>query len=217
MVTILMDLTDVLIQGMDTNIKSIEEKFGERAAQQFGQRMIETDRLMDDVMRDRLMIDEFFELFLADFNWPFTAQDLKAIFCETMGRSFVGTLEVLKNISSVPIGLNSKVQIVESGKPVIYIASDHCRQFERMLRKAHPEIFELASGTFWSWELGRLKKDKRFFLEIKKRLGEAQGDLLLIDNSLANCESARRAGISYHQFIDAARLENSLASIGFGF
>jgi HAD superfamily hydrolase (TIGR01509 family) len=68
--------------------------------------------------------------------------------------------------------------------------------------------------SFVSCELGSRKPDAATYRRVIERLGVAPGDALLVDDSQANVEGARAAGLQALQFRDAASLAEALRASG---
>jgi putative hydrolase of the HAD superfamily len=54
---------------------------------------------------------------------------------------------------------------------------------------------DLLDGAFYSYELGLAKPDPAYFEEIVRRLDLPAGDLLFVDDNVANVDSARSVGM----------------------
>ncbi|MDP2012430.1 MAG: HAD-IA family hydrolase, partial [Phenylobacterium sp.] len=61
---------------------------------------------------------------------------------------------------------------------------------------------------------GMIKPDPRIYALTCERFGLAPGDILFVDDSVANVESARAFGIDTHHFTDPAALRPALEARG---
>ena len=78
----------------------------------------------------------------------------------------------------------------------------------------YPQALESFSSVFLSHEIGARKPDPDAFLQVCKKMSTHPRDVLFIDDSAANVEGARDAGIDAHHLVkerDIAALLQSLS------
>lgn len=90
-----------------------------------------------------------------------------------------------------------------------YLASNQARQRAEVMRD-ELGYGDLVDEMFLSYELGVAKPDPAYFQRILDTLGTPAGDLLFLDDSAANVESARTLGLraevwSYHEDLEVLR------------
>lgn len=90
-----------------------------------------------------------------------------------------------------------------------HLASNQAEQRARVMRE-QLGYDDLLDGAFYSWELGVAKPDPAYYGEVLRQLDLAAGQVLLVDDNLANVESARSVGLraevwSYREDVDVLR------------
>lgn len=79
-----------------------------------------------------------------------------------------------------------------------------------LVRESLPDLtgplWPLLNPRLWvSCEFGARKPETRVFRELTARLGLAAGEILFVDDSAANCDGARAAGLQALHFLDERR------------
>lgn len=207
---ILSDLSDVLVKGINEVASRIVVDYGWEIGQKCQARFHGVQDGFDDLMRGFLTLDEFCEKFISTNRLPFSKEYLKRVFLESFLERVAGTFEVYNSINYVP-------RQYDSSDRRIYIASDHIKELVPVIKEAQPEIFEMLSGEFWSYEMGKLKRDSGFFEEILYKLKVCPKQIVLVDDNKANIDAASRVGINGILFENAYGLRISLHNLGFGF
>lgn len=208
---IVTDLSDVLVKGINEVADRITADHGWEIGQQCQAHFHEVHDGFDELMRGWLTLDEFCEHFVSTHSLPFSKEYLKRVFLESFHERVAGTFEVYKSINYVPMQRDA------SAPPRIYLASDHIKELVPTIKEALPEIFEMFSGEFWSYEMGKLKRDSGFFEETLYKLKVCPKQIVLVDDNKANIDAASRVGIRGILFKDACKLKEELCNLGFGF
>lgn len=216
--TILTDLSDVLILGVRQTASVIAEEFGGYAGVKCHRRLHATyDPFFLDLLRGKLTEDEYCEIFFCDGEeWPFTAEDIKQTFSESFKIKIPHTLEVYQSIIGHPLSLDEQLY-TEPGAPDIYIVSDHITDRIEEIKSYHPDIFGLVKGEIWSCEVGKIKQDKGFFPELLNELKLDPAEVVFVDDNEINTIAATEAGITSILFKNATQLKHDLIELGFWF
>ena len=216
--TILTDLSDVLIQGVKQTASAIADDFGSYAGVECYRRLHATyDPYFLDLLRGKLTEDEYCEIFFSDGEeWPFTAEDIKQTFSEGFKIKVPHTLGVYKSIIGHPLRLDEQLYTVP-GSPDIYIVSDHIMERLEEIKSYHPDIFGIMKGEIWSCEVGKIKQDKGFFPELLKELKLDPAEVVFVDDNEINTCAATEAGITSILFKNATQLKHDLIELGFWF
>lgn len=93
------------------------------------------------------------------------------------------------------------------------LLSDHAEEWIGYIRSIHP-FLGLFRHTFFSYELGRLKRDPEVFSQVLKKLSIPACRCLFIDDNPANVAVAQSVGLPGICFIDAAQLVSELRRRG---
>lgn len=215
---ILTDLSEVLIHGLQGTEEIVNEKYGERTADKFYRRMmdIEVDNCFRNLLRGYIKEETFWIEFLSEDYWPFDYKGAEKLFGENLQRPRInGVLEVYSSIASYPerIGQTEK----KTGRPEIWIISDHIRERIPGLHEYHNDIFTITSKEIWSCEIGKVKGDEGFFEGILKDNDLQPEDVLFIDDWDRNTKAAGKLGIQCIEFKSAEQLKNGLIALGFEF
>ncbi|MBO4276100.1 HAD-IA family hydrolase [Candidatus Saccharibacteria bacterium] len=211
---ILSDLSEVLISGLNGTTKLIYQAYGKEAFIKCWQRIKETEEDFNNLMRGKMTEKDYYEVFFANNDFPFTEKEMRKFFSESFQLSIPGTLDFYRRIVSCPKRIHDGIKF-QKGMPDIYIVSDHIAERIDEIKGYHPEIFDIVKGEFWSCELGRIKRDPHFFEDLLKELNVDAREVIFIDDSFGNILAARRAGIYGIHFMNADQLNLELFQLGF--
>ena len=93
-----------------------------------------------------------------------------------------------------------------TGIGVHLVTNQHARRAAYMQETLGYDV--LFDTCFYSCELGAAKPDPEYFASVLDRLGAEPGSAVLVDDSAANVEAARAAGISaVHWHLDEGHAE----------
>ncbi|MBN1122223.1 MAG: HAD-IA family hydrolase [Anaerolineae bacterium] len=138
--------------------------------------------------------DEYLEEILIREKWPVDAQTLKTLIRRNFHKEIEGSIEIVKHLSD-------RYEIV--------LLSDHIREWADYIRSIHP-FFDLFTRTFFSFEIGGMKKDPQTFPKVLNIMAWPAGECLFVDDLPHNIASAASAGIDGILFQNAADLQREL-------
>lgn len=211
--TILTDLSEVLIYGLWVTNAFVADDYDRKTADQYWQRHLETFDVFMEVMRGHMSEEDYWRKFFKDGRkWPFGILYAEGTFSRAMRLSLPGVLKVYQEAHWV----DPETQEVK--KPRIIVVSDHIESRVGEIKKNHPEIWEVADDFAWSFQYGKVKRDKGFFTELLNKFSLDPGETVLVDDSPTNCSvAAAETGIHTILFDDAKRLRNELSDFDFIF
>ncbi|MBR3116000.1 hypothetical protein IKF30_02110 [Candidatus Saccharibacteria bacterium] len=216
MMIILTDLSEVLINGIYGVEKVIKKRYGTEWAKLYLQRKEETKVEFLDLMRGRLTEHGYWIRFMKDYSWPFSEQEIKYIISNNFALEVPGTRDVYERIIAYPENIFMDAKQL-TGRPEIWIVSDHIAERENELRYLHPKVFGLATKVFWSYQIRNLKGDLGFFDRIIRNNHLLKEEVIFIDDYQINLTAAANAGIASIRFVNARQLEKDLKYFGFKF
>lgn len=213
---ILTGLSGVLIKGIHGMEDIVKLHHGADVAEKFQRRREETNFYFREVMRGNMDEDCYWHLFFRVGHFPFDAKEAKAMYGESMKSIIPGTLNVYRRIAAHPRTIRSRFVKIP-GRPKIYLVGDYVSEWLPELRAGHPEIFELISREFWSFEQEEIKGNEKFFRCLLQSAELAPKNVVFVDADTDNISSAALVGIRGIHFTDADQLESDLSQIGFRF
>lgn len=211
------DLSDVLIKGIYGFEKIVAARYGEDVAEKCLARHLETECYFHELLRGKMTEDEFWHIVLSEGDWPFGIPEIKGIFSKNLRGVIPGTLDVYRRIVAHPCSLVNQHGMALSGRPEIYIVSDHIEERLDEVKSYHPNVFALVSKAFWSCELGMLKRDDDFFPRFLRIIDVPKDEIIFIDDNAFNTTAAAQAGIASIRFENATQLETVMKEYGFRF
>ena len=217
MITIISDLSGVLIQGGIEGAKIAEQHLGIPAIKFLWWYM----RLHDTynrLLRGEISERTFWEIFIDKGRFDCTVEQLTDCLRESIGRVIPGTLMVYESIVACPDRLGSHHVISYGDKPQFILASDHCQDCIPFLKRIHPDIFRLFADTYFSCDIGlRKRDDARFLTRILYEHNLRPGEVVFVDDNPKNLRVARKISITSIRFRSAKDLKNKLRHLGFEF
>ena len=205
---LLVDLSEVFIHGMYDMDKVIKHRFGIELAERFKKRHEKPEvwAKLQDLFRGKISEEVYWKFFMKDGEpWPEGIKPtvFSSALEENLRKRIDGTVEVFQNMVDLP-------------KRVL--VSDHIKEHVPFIMREHPEVFKLMDMTYWSCDLGFIKKDPDFFPRVLNLLEVSAENVLYIDDYSVNLESARNAGIKDTiLFQNPAGLQMELKNRGFTF
>ena len=121
-------------------------------------------------------------------------------FNETIPGPMPGSLELVERLD-------------EAGVPLFAI-TNFGHEFWEGFRPTQP-VFDRFQGIIVSGTEKLMKPDPAIYALAIERFGIDPAGALFIDDVAANVAGAESAGITAHQFVDAARLERALVALGY--
>lgn len=214
---ILTDLSEVLIRGVYGIEDLVEDQYGEKIAERFARRRLECDPFFIELMRSHLAEDQYWEIVLHGFDWPFGVEDVELMcsfnFALGLQQSAIG---VYKRIVEYPESAMMD-SLRHRGCPEFWIVSDHIPERKDEIKAMHPKVFQFASRVIWSYDYGLVKSDVGFFEQLLRRNKLEYYDVLFIDDVSQNIWSAAKANIAGIKYEGPDQLETQLRSLGFRF
>ncbi len=120
-------------------------------------------------------------------------------FQETMGPPVAGMAEIVAELDAAGVPL--------------YAITNFSDEFWPDFRAARADIFDRFRGIVVSGEEGIIKPDPAIYALALERFGLDPAEAFFVDDSPANVEGARRAGMHAVRFTDAAALRAELARL----
>jgi len=210
--TILTDLSEVLIRGMPTTRVFVADDYDRTVAENYWRRYLATFPDVLEVMRGHTSEDEYWRRFFhSGRHWPFGILYAEGTLSRAMRLDVPGVLEIYQS-ARVPGENQDGMPTLE--KPRIIVVSDHIETRIGELEKNHPGIWKLADDFVWSFEVGKVKRDPGYFEELLERFNLDPAETLLVDRSLSICMNAEGVGIKPILFDNANKLKASLKENG---
>jgi FMN phosphatase YigB (HAD superfamily) len=151
---------------------------------------------LQQICRGEISEDDYLQQILAMQKWSLSAEMLKTNIRDNFHREVEGTRSILLHLAQ-------KYEVV--------LLSDHAREWVAYIKSIHPFLAEFKQ-TFFSYELGKTKKDPKTFEEILEKLSCRANECWLIDDSAENIRIAASVGINGIQFQNAKQLQERLVS-----
>ena len=206
---ILTDLSEVFISGIYGTEKILATKFGDEAGKLFWDQHNKTYIEFENLMRGRMTEKEYWDIFFKKGEYPFTYKDVNEAFAENLRKTIPDTADMYQRIISHPRHVGSAIDMVE-GVPTIYLVSDHIRERIQFIKKSHKCLFKLFADEFWSFKIGKIKRDPGFFSNLLSKLNLRPEEVVFIDDSQVNINMATFAGVHSILFRNADQVENML-------
>ncbi len=188
---IIFDLSEVLISGLigvEKNLSAIIDLPEEEILKCF-----EGD-LLQEICRGKISEDAYLQQVLRKRGWSIPVENLKTNIRDNFHREVEGTRAILFHLAE---------------KYDVILLSDHAREWITYIKSVHPFLKEF-KRMFFSYELGRTKKDPRTFEEVLEKISCPANECWLIDDSAENISIAASVGINGIQFKDARQLQKEL-------
>ncbi len=188
---IIFDLSEVLISGLigvEKNLSAIVHLPEEEILKCF-----EGD-LLQKICRGEISEDVYLQQILAMQGWQISAETLKVNIRTNFHREVEGTGSILLHLAK---------------KHEVVLLSDHAREWITYIKSVHP-FLNAFKRTFFSYELGKTKKDSRTFEEVLEKMACQANECWLIDDSAENIAIAASVGINGIQFHNSKQLQEEL-------
>ncbi len=190
---IIFDLSEVLIPGLLGVEKNLAPLL--RLPEEEILRAFQGD-LLQQICRGEITEDVYLQEILALQNWDIAAEVLKRNIRDNFHREVPGTRPILLHLAT---------------RHEVVLLSDHAREWVAYVKSIHP-FLSTFKHMFFSYELGKTKRDRRTFMEVLECLSWPAHDCWLIDDSANNIETAASVGINGIRFENAKQLQEQLAS-----
>lgn len=188
---IIFDLSEVFIPGLIGVEKSLADLID--LPQNEILKCFEGD-LLQEICRGEISEDTYLQRILALQRWDIPADVLKKNIRDNFHLEIEGTRSTL-------LHLTKKYEVV--------LLSDHAREWITYIKSVHPFLGEF-KRTFFSYELGKTKKNPKTFEQVLEKLSCQANECWLIDDSAENLAIAASVGIHGIQFKNAKQLQEQL-------
>ncbi len=188
---IIFDLSEVLIFGLvgvEKNLSPIVQLPEHEILKCF------SGSLLQEICRGEISEDAYLQQILTIQGWSISAEALKINIRTNFHREVEGTRSILLHLAK---------------KHEVVLLSDHAREWITYIKSVHPFLNEF-KRTFFSYELGKTKKDSRTFEEVLEKIACQANECWLIDDSAENIAIAASVGINGIQFQNAKQLQEEL-------
>ena len=190
---IIFDLSEVLILGLvgvEKYLSPILDFPENEILQCFG------GKLLENICQGKISEDVYLEQIVENQKWQIQIGTLKTKIRENFHQEVEGSKAILAH-------LVNKYEVV--------LLSDHAKEWVVYIKIIHP-FLGVFRRTFFSYELGKTKKEPETFKEVLKKMNYKAEECWLIDDSARNIEIADSVGINGIQFNNAGQLEEELIS-----
>jgi putative hydrolase of the HAD superfamily len=192
---IIFDLSEVLISGL----LGVEEGLSQRLPASadevlscFG------GPLLDELLLGNIREDTYLKTIVVREGWAISVSTLKRAIRENFHNQVEGMPDLL-------------AALAPHCKLVLF--SDHAQEWIAYIRSVHP-FLRLFQHTFFSYELGRLKREPEAFSHVLRTLSLPARRCLFIDDNPLNVAAAQSVGLPSIRFFDAEQLVPELQRWG---
>ena len=194
--TIIFDLSEVLISGLvgiEISLATIIDLPEDEILEIFA------GQLLEDICCGKISEDIYLKQVIHDLASDISVEVLKNCIRENFHHEIKGTRGIFRK-------LTRKYDVV--------LLSDHAKEWVDYTRAIHPFIGEFKQA-FFSYELGKTKKNPETFQEVLMTMSCQAEECWLIDDSAQNITVAASVGINGIHFKNAKQLSAELNRIGF--
>lgn len=147
------------------------------------------------LLRGEISEEEYFKKVILQEKWDISVEYLKEITRENFHKCIEGTIHILEELKEKNYSL--------------YLLSDHVKEWMDYIYKIY-DFFPLFHKIYFSYELGHLKKEGISFKMVLEDLQLSPKEVLFIDDSIHNIETAKKFGIDGIVFKNAEQLKQEL-------
>jgi HAD superfamily hydrolase (TIGR01509 family) len=188
---IIFDLSEVLIAGLvgvEEELSQVLPVPEEQILRCFGGDWLE-ELLVGDISEDA-----YLKHIIAKERWQIGCARLKTAIRNNLHKEVAGSLAILTELAS-------RYELV--------LLSDHAREWIAYIKSIHP-FLERFKHTFFSYDLGRTKRDPEAFLTVLRVMSVRPHRCLFIDDNPDNVTVAESVGIPGIRFVNAEQLAAAL-------
>lgn len=202
--TIIVNLSDVLIRGIDDNLMTNLAR-GNYAIEF---KPVKQSAFCDPAALDVLTQaskglsgsgDDYLKAVIKSGNWKISPDDLRNA--------------VLQNFRDEVPGMRALLHELRNKGLSLILESNHLREWIEEIDAAHPFLTNIFRRRFLSFETGRLNKSAEAFEKIAASAEKSPSECLYVGNSKNSCEAAERAGMKAFHFQDANQLRAVLVDL----
>lgn len=191
---IIFDLSEVLIFGLVGVEKLIAPELNmpeNEILQCFG------GNFLEDICKGEISEEVYLGKIIENQKWQISVGKLKTKIRENFHQEIEG-------MQSVLVHLSKKYEII--------LLSDHAKEWIEYIKTIHP-FFSTFRKMFFSYELGKTKKQQTTFTEVLEKMNYDPEQCWLIDDSAKNIEVANSVGVNGILFQNATLLEKQLIKL----
>ena len=191
---IIFDLSEVLIAGLvgiETPLATLIELPEDEILKSFA------GQLLEDTCCGKISEDVYLEQIIHKQAWEISAGTLKDCIRENFHHEIQGTRVIFQQLTQ---------------KYDVILLSDHAKEWVDYIRAIHPFIGEFKQA-FFSYELGKTKKNPETFHEVLMTMSCQAEECWLIDDSAQNISVAASVGINCIHFQNAKQLQEELVGL----
>ena len=192
---IIFDLSEVLIMGLvgvERQLAPLLKVPESQILQCFG------GTLLQEICRGEISEEQYLRQIAAQQGWQVSIETLKKSIRQNFHRKVAGTQPILGHLAR-------KYEVV--------LLSDHAREWVAYIKTIHP-FLEKFKRTFFSYQIGKTKKDPGAFEAVLAEMHYAAEACWLIDDNEKNIAIAGSLGINGIQFSNAEQLREQLIAQG---
>jgi hypothetical protein len=154
--------------------------------------------LLDELLLGNISEDTYLKAIVLREGWGTGVSRLKKAIRENFHNQVPGMLDVLAALAP---------------DYELALLSDHAAEWIAYIRSIHPFLIRFPH-TFFSYELGKLKRDPEAFSQVLKALSIPARRCLFIDDNPANIAVVQSVGLPGICFVDAEQLVSELQRRG---
>lgn len=188
---IIFDLSEVLIMGLigvEKRLSPILDLPEDEILQCFD------GQLLQAICRGEISEEQYLGQIVEDHRWQVPIEILKTSIRDNFHQKVDGTQTIMAHLAK-------RYEIV--------LLSDHAKEWVAYIKTVHMFLGDFRR-TFFSYEIGRTKKEPEAFEELLKEMDYKAEACWLIDDNMKNIEVAASLGINGMHFRSAKQLREQL-------
>lgn len=188
---IIFDLSEVIIMGLH----GVPEKLSELL--QIDENQTYKDFVTESFIKafhGEISEDDYLTEVLETTGWEIELEELKKILRDNFHNMVDGTLDIVKELKE---------------KYKILLLTDHIKEWIDYIFSVH-DFFNIFDKTFLSYELKGIKRNPDTFKKVLRELDTTAEQVLFIDDSTVNVDTANSLGIKGIVFKDSKQLREDL-------
>jgi phosphoglycolate phosphatase-like HAD superfamily hydrolase len=154
--------------------------------------------LLDELLLGNISEDTYLKAIVLREGWGTDISRLKEVIRNNFHNQVAGMLDILAALAP---------------DHELALLSDHAEEWIAYIKSIHP-FLSLFKRTFFSYELGELKRNPEAFSQVLKALSIPARRCLFIDDNPANVAVAQSVGLPGICFVDAEQLVSELQRWG---
>ncbi len=194
---IIFDLSEVFIHGLSGFEGPFAQELGIRADTSFD---IFGGIALQELLRGNTTEEQYLTALIEKNAWdPAQANEIQQLIRENFHHCIPGTLEIALELSM---------------KYPLVLLSDHAREWAAYILEVHPFIRQIFTRVYFSYQYGKIKRDRELFDVVLHDLTTKPEHCLFIDDSARNIDVALSVGLRAIRFQHANKLREALTDLG---